>query len=592
LFTLNLVWTNNNLNLKRMRYIIFISLITLVYTIKAQTYQNHHHFEAKNSSVVITKHVELSNGNTLQSMIVNDSLALYPGGQLCYAESVVKNPGSVLTLTDANNTQLWSRQWFPVNYLNDFFYIETFFVDAFGNIYLSGRFSGKVDLDPGAGTDTFNTVFQNAGYGFLIKLDNNGNYQWSKILTNPSNASQFCNIYSLVPMNNGNLLCAGVFSGTVDFDPGTGVQTLTTPGNGNNAFFLELDLAGNFVNVVTLSSNGSSSPGHAVIDNVGNIYVVLSFSGTVDIDPTAGITNYTSYEYYYNSCLVKYDSVFNLIWSKHFDPDFGFPLLDRLDDQNLYLITNFVDTAILNNNTNVIAQGFADLAIERWDTAGNCLWSKTFTGPGDIYSSDFKIINNSLNLLYFYDDTLHTNTGTNDTTIYATNYDIAYSVLDLNGDHIETLELKSDSSTYNYYGKLDFSLNSTNFNYFTTGIIDLDPYPAVVNDSPQSAWNEGISGVVELIPILTGVVPTNNNSKQAMVAYPNPANEYINVESTSEGMVTVCDIFGKTLFLERVFAEQIVRINTTSFPQGLYFLKLENKSGKNSSVQKVIVNHE
>lgn len=260
-----------------MKYLFFISLIALAYFSNAQTYQNHHHFEARNSSVVITKHVELSNGNTLQSMIVNDSLALYPGGQLCYAESVVKNPGSVLTLTDASNSQLWSRQWFPINYLNDFFYIETFFVDAFGNIYLSGRFSGKVDLDPGAGTDTFNTVYLNAGYGFLIKLDNNGNYQWSKILTNPSNASQFCNIYSLVPMNNGNLLCSGVFRGTVDFDPGTGVQTLTTPGNGNNAFLLELDLAGNFVNVVTLSSNGTSSPAQPIIDNAGNIYVVLSF---------------------------------------------------------------------------------------------------------------------------------------------------------------------------------------------------------------------------------------------------------------------------------------------------------------------------
>lgn len=289
--------------------------------------------------------------------------------------------------------------------------------------------------------------------------------------------------------------------------------------------------------------------------------------------------------------MVKYDSVFNPIWSKHFDPDFRFPLLDRLDDQNLYLITNYVDTAILNNNTNVIAQGYADLAVERWDTAGNCLWSKTFTGPGDIYSSDFRIINNSLNLLYFYDDTLHTNTGTNDTTIYATNYDIAYTVLDLNGDHIQTLELKSDSSTYNYYGKLDFSLNSTNFNYFTTGLIDLDPYPAVVNDSPQSAWNVGISGVVELIPVLTGVVPTNNDFKQSLQTYPNPPNEYLNIVSTSEGMATICDILGKTFFKEKVFAEQIVPVNTKSLPSGVYFLKFENKSGKGSLVQKVIVSH-
>lgn len=574
-----------------MRIIFFIAATALALSGNAQMYQDHHHFEGRNSAAIITKHVELPNGNTLQSMIVNDSIKLYPGAQLCYAESVTKNPGSVLTLTSPTNTQLWSKTWFPVNYLNDFFYIETFYVDASGGIYLSGRFSGVVDLDPGSSADMFSTVFQNAGYGFLIKLDANGNYLWSKILKNPSNANQFCNIYSLLPMSNGNLLCSGIFRGTVDFDPGAGVQTRTAPALTDYAFMLELDMAGNFVKVAVISSTNTASPSHPVRDNAGNTYMVFTFSGTIDIDPAAGISNYTSYEYYYNSCLVKYDSMFSPIWSKHFDPDFRYPLLDRLDDQNIYLVTNFVDTAILNNNTNVIAQGYADLAVERWDASGNCLWSKTFSGPGDIYVTDFRITNNALNVLYFYDDTLHTNTGTNDTTVFAANYDIAYSVLDVNGDHVQTLELKSDSATYNYWGEFDFSQNSTNINYFTNGIIDIDPFPGVVNDFIQSNWTYGISGIVELMPVMTGGITPQIESGQTLQVYPNPANENLNIAVSADGFVTMTDVVGKTVMNEQVFAGQAVQWNTAALSPGVYFLTLENKSGTRTPAQKVIVRH-
>src|ERR1041385_600638 len=52
-------------------------------------------------------------------------------------------------------------------------------VDASGNVYSTGYFSGTADFDPGAG------VFNITSYGgpqdiFVSKLDANGNFVWAK----------------------------------------------------------------------------------------------------------------------------------------------------------------------------------------------------------------------------------------------------------------------------------------------------------------------------------------------------------------------------------------------------------------------------
>jgi hypothetical protein len=54
-------------------------------------------------------------------------------------------------------------------------------VDAAGAVYVTGRFSGSVDFDPGAG-EAIEAVTTYSEAGFLLKLDAAGNYVWSKFL--------------------------------------------------------------------------------------------------------------------------------------------------------------------------------------------------------------------------------------------------------------------------------------------------------------------------------------------------------------------------------------------------------------------------
>ncbi|MFH1675813.1 MAG: hypothetical protein ABIC40_02225, partial [bacterium] len=54
--------------------------------------------------------------------------------------------------------------------------------DLNGNIYVSGNFSDKVDLDPGPGVDEHSAITSKDGDGFLIKIGPDGNFQWAATL--------------------------------------------------------------------------------------------------------------------------------------------------------------------------------------------------------------------------------------------------------------------------------------------------------------------------------------------------------------------------------------------------------------------------
>ena len=91
----------------------------------------------------------------------------------------------------------------------------------------------------------------------------------------------------------GNVYTTGSFKGTVDFDPGAGVTNLTSAGEAD-VFVQKLDLSGNFVWVVGMGGPSSDLGYGVAVDAGGNVYITGYFTGTVDFDPGAGMTNLTS----------------------------------------------------------------------------------------------------------------------------------------------------------------------------------------------------------------------------------------------------------------------------------------------------------
>src|SRR6185436_19324206 len=106
-------------------------------------------------------------------------------------------------------------------------------------IYTCGKFKGRVDFDPGAGT-FYLTSAGNEDI-FISQSDASGNLLWAKSIGGPANDVA----YSIVADASGNVYITGSFSLTADFDPGPGVFNLTASGN-TDIFISKLDASGNF----------------------------------------------------------------------------------------------------------------------------------------------------------------------------------------------------------------------------------------------------------------------------------------------------------------------------------------------------------
>ncbi len=253
-------------------------------------------------------------------------------------------------------------------------------VDASGNVYTTGLFSGTVDFDPGPGTVNLTAFGSNADI-FVQKLDSTGNLVWAKRM-----GGTFSDYgYGIAVDASGNVYTTGLFSSTADFDPGAGIFNLT-PSGSTDIFVQKLDFAGNFVWAKRMGGTAADEGLEIAVDGPGNIYCTGIFSGTADFDPGAGVTNLTSVgnrDIY----VQKLDSTGNFQWAK----SMGSSLQDSgngiaVDGSgNVYTTGSFQGTADFDPGAgvmNVTSAGSFDIFVQKLDASGNFVWAKVMGGTG------------------------------------------------------------------------------------------------------------------------------------------------------------------------------------------------------------------
>jgi hypothetical protein len=160
-------------------------------------------------------------------------------------------------------------------------------IDGSGNMYIRGDFMNTVDFDPGAGTDTHSS---NGYYDvFLSKFDSNGNFVWARTW----GESGIDLGGSAAIDGSGNVYVTGEFEGTVDFDPGVGVDNHSSNGI-TDIFLSKYDPNGNLVWARTWGGSYDDWGLSVMIDGSGNAYATGSFGDIVEFDPGAGVENHTS----------------------------------------------------------------------------------------------------------------------------------------------------------------------------------------------------------------------------------------------------------------------------------------------------------
>mgnify|MGYP001800759137 CR=1 FL=1 len=114
-------------------------------------------------------------------------------------------------------------------------------VDDQGYVTLAGTYGIKVDFDPGTGT-AWHTVNGDRNV-FVAQYDPLGNFNWIYTAGNDG----YDQARSISKDQQGNFFVTGTFSNTVDFDPGSGITTMSEYGFGEDIFLLGLNPTGQFL---------------------------------------------------------------------------------------------------------------------------------------------------------------------------------------------------------------------------------------------------------------------------------------------------------------------------------------------------------
>ncbi|MCE3294903.1 MAG: hypothetical protein K0R65_617 [Crocinitomicaceae bacterium] len=280
-----------------------------------------------------------------------------------------------LTTVSLAQTFEWVKSFGEASYED---YAESISVDSSGSVYIAGYFSGTVDFDPGAGT-TYLTSSGNRDV-FVQKMNAAGNLVWVK-----SFGGSFVDMaFSICAESPGSVYIAGTFSESVDFDPGTGTTILTSAGS-YDIFVQKMDSSGNFIWAKSFGGTSLDNLRSMDVDLSGNVYTTGSFNETVDFDPDAGTSYFTSAG---NEDIFvhKMDPSGNFIWAK----SFGGSSVDQSysistdSSGNVYTTGSFRESGDFNPGagTNILSSvQNDDVFVQKMDASGDFLWAKSFGGP-------------------------------------------------------------------------------------------------------------------------------------------------------------------------------------------------------------------
>ena len=177
--------------------------------------------------------------------------------------------GLFILKLDLDGNFVWVKR---LNLLSSTYETIQVATDAGGNVFATGGFGSTVDFNPGIGEFTITPSSGNTIY--VLKLDANGDFAWVKTLDCSCPSLPNTSTLDITLDASGNILTTGHFGNTLDFDPSSGVTTLS-PASGffDDIFIWKLNANGDFVWVRQAGGEGFDRGENISTDNAGNVYI-------------------------------------------------------------------------------------------------------------------------------------------------------------------------------------------------------------------------------------------------------------------------------------------------------------------------------
>ena len=198
---------------------------------------------------------------------------------------------------------------------------------------------------------------------------------------------------------NGNIYTIGFFKGTVDFDSGPGVYSLSSRGNWD-WFVTKLNNDGQFVWAKSFGAVREDEAYAIDVDNEGNVYIGGTFRDSVDFDPGTG--EYILIAKDYDVAICKLNTNGDFVWASRIGPknNIGYNYVKSLqvdDFNNVYITGDFGGTTDFDPSDQIselTSKGGQDIFVCKLSPGGDLVWSKRMGGTGQDYGKAITIDSN------------------------------------------------------------------------------------------------------------------------------------------------------------------------------------------------------
>lgn len=421
-------------------------------------------------------------GNVYASGIFYGSIDADPGVGVTTLTS--SGLGDVfLTKFDSNGDLIWAVSFGGSS--TD--YVYGIDVDDSNDVYLTGYYKGTSDFDPGVGVfNLSSSVASNDVY--IQKINSEGGFEWAKSMGGSGTDYGRSISYDA----NGFLYTVGYFQNTADFDPNSGVVSMTSNGF-FDMFIQKLKIDGEFVWAKSVGGPSNDFSYSGAVDPLGNFYFAGNFGATVDFDPGTGISNMTANGS--NDIFIgKLNDTGDFVWARSMGgPSYDFPAeLDVDPNGNVYITGEFEDSIDFDPGANeafLVSNGGDDIFVQKLDSNGNFVWAKSVGGTGADRGKSIDLDENeNVYIIGHFRDSVDFDPGAaefNRTTNGSD--DVFIQKLDSNGDFIWATSF-GGSGSENGNG-IDFNQNKIYTAGLFSNTVDFDPGVDVDNITALSSFD-------------------------------------------------------------------------------------------------------
>lgn len=454
-------------------------------------------------------------------------------------------------------------------------------VDSLGNIYTFGHFTGTADFDPSAGTSNATSI---GGTDlFLSKHDSDGAFLWVKSF----GGSDFDLSSSIAIDDLGNIYMTGTFNESVDFDPGEGVSTLTSEGSAD-VFILKLDSAGNYIWAKNVGGGSYETVTSIAVDSTRNVFIVGSFFGTADFDPSEETNNLTSTSGE-DAFILKLNPTGSFLWARSlggmYDDSGASIVVDN--SGNSYTTGYFLESILFGPGEemyNLSSYGKADAFIVKYDSSGNIVWAKRIGAHESDFGGDIALDddNNVYTTGSFTYGAFFGIVGGPSILSSAGLIDAYIIKLNTEGDLVWAISI--GGSSYDYGSSITIDASG---NVYSTGTfretVDFDPGGGVSTLTSEGANDRFI---LKLGTLSLDILASNYGN--ALSVYPNPTRGLLNIDLNSfydEVNVSIINQIGQHV-LNATYRS--ISSFQTYIPggSGIYFIEID--TGDKKAILKVV----